>query len=363
LSAFMRESGEGIHPVSLRASPKILLEEMLMTVTDPGRHNKERWRFWRDVLVFNLKVLLGNLRDFALIPVSLVAALVDIVSKGEQEGSLFYRVLRWGAHSEEVLDAYSAVKRENLSVNPNHTVDAVIARIENVLVREYEKGGTARSIKAALDRAIDQVQHGTGGHRGRMEGAITKVSETLAKVGLQDRLGSPSTQVLADGDAIKIRPMACNDAMAVTELAAELGYPNEVQDIERRINVISNSDLLLVAVDSEDKIIGFIQGHRVWIMEVGFRVEILGLVVSQTARRRGVARKLIAEIERWAENDGAEIISVRTNTKRTESHLFYRALGFTAIKTQSVYEKRPEILNAPPRRAHESRDTPASCDT
>ncbi len=93
-------------------------------------HNDERWRFWRDVLVFNLKLLLGNLRDFALIPVSLGAALVDVVSKGEREGSLFYRVLRWGAHSEELLDAYSAVKSDNVSVNPHYTVDAVIGRIE-----------------------------------------------------------------------------------------------------------------------------------------------------------------------------------------------------------------------------------------
>jgi hypothetical protein len=38
----------------------------------------------------------------------------------------------------------------------------VIARLEGVLVRECEKGGTAASIKAAMDRAIDQVHRETG---------------------------------------------------------------------------------------------------------------------------------------------------------------------------------------------------------
>ena len=81
-----------------------------MTST-PTRTNAEgRWRFIRDVLVFQVKLLLDNVRDFALVPVSLGAAIVDLIFKGEREGALFYKVLRWGAHSEEVIDVYSAIE-------------------------------------------------------------------------------------------------------------------------------------------------------------------------------------------------------------------------------------------------------------
>ena len=147
------------------------------TLPNPQKTTDERWRFWRDVLVFELKMFIGNLRDFALMPVSVVAAMIDLVSKGEREGSLFYRVLRWGAHSEEVLDAYSPIRDElqDRKVNPNYTVDAVVARLEGVLVREYEKGGTAATIKAALDRAIDQLHGETGKHRERAQTAVVKV--------------------------------------------------------------------------------------------------------------------------------------------------------------------------------------------
>ncbi len=312
---------------------------MSNAIIDSGSQHHERWRFWRDVLVFNLKILLGNLRDFALIPVSLVAAVIDVISKGERDGSLFYRVLRWGAHSEEVLDAYSAVKHEKLSVNPNYTVDAVIARIEGVMVREYEKGGTAASIKAALDRVIDQVQDRTGGHREKAQGAIAKASEKLGRLGLPEQLRSQNPKEADISDRITIRQMAEADAAAVTELATELGYPNEIENIRRRINTIGASDLLLVANDSTNKVVGFIQAHRVCIVEVGSRVEILGLVVSSTVRRRGVGRQLIAEVESWAKASGAEAVLVRSNTKRTESHVFYPAMGYKAIKTQAVYEK------------------------
>ena len=124
-------------------------------------HRSERWRFLRDVAVFQFKMLLDNIRDFALMPVSLGAAVIDLVYKGEREGALFYRVLRWGRHSEEVIDVYSAIETHDpgsFKVSPNYTVDAVIARLEEVVVREVEKGGTAASIKAAMDRTIDEVQ-------------------------------------------------------------------------------------------------------------------------------------------------------------------------------------------------------------
>ena len=145
----------------------------------------ERWRFFRDVMVFELKMLIGNLRDFALMPVSIAAAIIDFISNGDREGSLFYRVLRWGAHSEQVLDAYSPIRHElhDLNVNPNYTVDAVVARLENVLAREIEKGGTAATIKAALDRTIDQLHRETSQHRERAQTVVVKAIEGGKRLG------------------------------------------------------------------------------------------------------------------------------------------------------------------------------------
>jgi len=148
----------------------------------PRPGTTDRWRFLRDVLVFQLKLFLDNLRDFALMPVSLVAALIDLVFKGEREGALFYKVLRWGAHSEEVIDVYSAIESHETSgpvINPNYTVDAVIARLEGVLVRECEKGGTAASIKSAMDQAFDQLHQETSGPRDRATDMFARAANKL----------------------------------------------------------------------------------------------------------------------------------------------------------------------------------------
>jgi hypothetical protein len=154
-----------------------------MSLPDPlaDKPNKDaHWTFLRDVLVFEFKMLLDNVRDFALMPVSLIAAVIDLIFKGERQGSLFYQVLKWGAHSEEVIDVYSAIEtHERPGVNPNYTVDAVIARLEGVLVREVEKGGTAASIKTAMDRAIDQIQVETSGPRDRARDAFGRATDKL----------------------------------------------------------------------------------------------------------------------------------------------------------------------------------------
>lgn len=150
-----------------------------LAVTTPGSSN-DHWKFFRDVLVFQLKMLLDNVRDFALMPVSLVAALIDVIFKGKRQGALFYEVLKWGAHSEEVIDVYSAIKADRRpEINPNYTIDAVIARLEGVLVRECEKGGTAANIKSAMDRTIQQIQAETGASRNRAQEAVSRATKKL----------------------------------------------------------------------------------------------------------------------------------------------------------------------------------------
>jgi hypothetical protein len=136
-----------------------------MLISRPPANSNARWTFLRDVAVFQLKMLLDNVRDIVLMPVALGAAIIDLFYRGQREGALFYRVLRWGLHSEEVIDVYSAIEHHDpgqFKVSRAYTVDGVIERLENVVSREIEKGGTATSIKNAMDRAIDQLHSETG---------------------------------------------------------------------------------------------------------------------------------------------------------------------------------------------------------
>jgi hypothetical protein len=158
------------------------MDQIDVLSSSPRPH--DRWAFFRDVLVFQFKMLLDNVRDFALMPVSLVAAAIDLIVRGRREGTCFYKVLEWGAHSERVIDVYSALERRGVAdsqLNHNYTVDSLISKVEGVIVREYEKGGTAASVKLAVDRAIDQLQIGAGD---RAKSVVSRAADKLrTKVG------------------------------------------------------------------------------------------------------------------------------------------------------------------------------------
>jgi hypothetical protein len=55
----------------------------------------------------------------------------------------------------------------------------VVARLEGVVVRECEKGGTAASIKAAMDRAIDQLHRETKEKGDRARDAVAHAADKL----------------------------------------------------------------------------------------------------------------------------------------------------------------------------------------
>jgi predicted N-acetyltransferase YhbS len=140
---------------------------------------------------------------------------------------------------------------------------------------------------------------------------------------------------------VTIRRATEHDAGAIARLAGELGYAADANIMRRRIQavLVSPADLLIVAVDSSGAVVGWLQAHGALIVESGFRVEIVGVIVSASYRRQGTGRSLVAAAEDWAKTISAEAVVVRGNVKRVESHSFYPALGYSATKTQVVYRK------------------------
>lgn len=138
-----------------------------------------------------------------------------------------------------------------------------------------------------------------------------------------------------------IRRAAEEDAEAISRLSATLGYTAPPDLIRRWLATIlpSHEHLLLVVAEAAGAVLGWLQAHAVCVVESGFRVEIMGLIVSAEVRRIGLGRALVSEAEKWAQAKGAEAIVVRSNVQRVESHAFYPALGFTATKIQKVYRK------------------------
>jgi hypothetical protein len=120
-----------------------------------------RWTLIRDVTVFQLRLTLDGLRDFALIPVSLIAGVADLVLGGTR----FYSVLEAGRRSEEWIRLFAELERvepADAEGADRNAVDAMIERVERVLVEQYERGGVTASAKSAIDRGLDAIARREG---------------------------------------------------------------------------------------------------------------------------------------------------------------------------------------------------------
>lgn len=144
-------------------------------------------------------------------------------------------------------------------------------------------------------------------------------------------------------DSILIRPALISDAEAIAALSEQLGYPADAIAMEDRLRRILSQpeQLMLIAQQGADgTACGWLQALASEVIESGFRVEIVGLIVDARHRRQGIGQKLVAAAEGWARDLGAGSVTVRSNIARSESHAFYPAQGYAAIKTQTVYRKK-----------------------
>jgi len=133
----------------------------------------------RNVAVFQFKLFLNNLHNFVQVPLTLVVALVDLIFKTEPQGARFYKLLEYGRTIDDSIDIYSVVAHRERSLNADYTVDNLVSKLEGVIIREYEKGGSAASIKAAVDRAMDELQARAGEGKDKTASAIRSAVDKM----------------------------------------------------------------------------------------------------------------------------------------------------------------------------------------
>ena len=169
-------------------------------------------------------------------------------------------------------------------------------------------------------------------------------------------------QTLAFGkNKMTIREAQLSDSSDIARLTGELGYVGDAEAVRGRLErVASYRDQVVFVAIADDKVVGWLQAHASVSLESGYRVEIIGLIVETVARRQGVGRSLVRQAERWALEIGSDVLVVRSNVKRVESHDFYAAIGFSSAKTQAVYRK-PLKKCRTVKSVAEARNEPSDC--
>jgi hypothetical protein len=138
---------------------------------DEIRPTPDRRTLIRDILVLQLKLVADGIRDFILVPVSLVVGIISLAKSGEEGGNAFYELLRTGRRSERWINLFGAADRVYGPSGhddgfPAEDIDEMVNRVESFVVAEYAKGGVTRQAKDQLDRALDSLHRIASRQRG-----------------------------------------------------------------------------------------------------------------------------------------------------------------------------------------------------
>jgi hypothetical protein len=117
-------------------------------------HHDTRTQLIVDVVVLQLKLAVGGVRDLLLIPVSIAAAIVGLFIGGEEPDVYFRQVQRFGRRSDLWLNVFGSRHRGN-------TADEMIRPLEESLMAQMRRGGRlnrgARHVNELLDN-VNQKQ-------------------------------------------------------------------------------------------------------------------------------------------------------------------------------------------------------------
>ena len=129
----------------------------------------------------------------------------------------------------------------------------------------------------------------------------------------------------------------------------ELGYATKTSEMSERLqSILANPYFAtLVAVDGDEVfgMIGLFAHASYEHNDVSGRI--LALIVAERFRRRGIARDLIAEAERYFLGRKIRRVVVTTRLDRTNAHRFYEAAGYT--RTGFRFGKELALPNEPSR--------------
>ena len=119
----------------------------------------------------------------------------------------------------------------------------------------------------------------------------------------------------------------------------ELGYTDVTADevCSSLEKMLSSDDYFTIAAGVDGDIYAYISTVREISLEEGEHYRVIALAVKSEYRDQGLGTALLTLAESNAKANGARLITLSSQFKRTEAHQFYEKLGY--VKTSYTFKK------------------------
>ena len=140
---------------------------------------------------------------------------------------------------------------------------------------------------------------------------------------------------------MNIRRLTHHDIADAQALFRDLGYEIPADELTVRLSdVLSRDDhAAFMARDDDGSALGLVHVYVRNALEKPIEAYIQSLVVSTTARRKGVASALMKTANNWARDRGLPSVALHTQTHRADALAFYTSLGFEEIAQSRMLRK------------------------
>ena len=128
----------------------------------------DRWTLIRDIGVLQVKLIVDGLRDLLLVPASLIAGLMSLLSNDtERPGPYFYQLLNLGKQSEHWINLFGALQNAPADLRqvdpfPEADMDELVGRLETFMIDEHKRGGITAQAKNRFDKALNAFRQKRG---------------------------------------------------------------------------------------------------------------------------------------------------------------------------------------------------------
>ena len=121
-------------------------------------HRQSRTRLVRRVVLLQVKLLADGLRDFVMMPLSLAAAVLGILSQRRDPELYLDRLMFFGRQTDRWINLFD-------HDDPDHPdrrapLDRVAEEIEATILRDYENGGLSARGAARLNELVARLRRG-----------------------------------------------------------------------------------------------------------------------------------------------------------------------------------------------------------
>lgn len=141
-----------------------------LTNARPTQPVLDRWQLVWDVVIFQGKLVLDGGRDLLLSPLSIIVAIYALITGSQTPGRQFYDLMHLGHRTDKWINLFGSAKRvppsdfSSAFLNSFGTedvdeqnVDSLVSHMEELVKKQYEKGGVTANAKANIDKAFDKL--------------------------------------------------------------------------------------------------------------------------------------------------------------------------------------------------------------